>query len=134
MQIGRFFSLQRGRVGQYLSPRVLVVRTPFQKRLELGEATEVCYFGFEKLNKAQEFSRYLAGLGYPFLLRSGQTLQQYPYELKLWGHADLARVLAYWDRMDQQRVSATTPLPKRSVSDHPVRRDRTPVVAEAIAA
>jgi hypothetical protein len=103
MQIGRFFSLQQGRVGQYLSPRVLVVRSPFQKLPKLGGSAAACYFGFDKLNKAQSFAKYLSGLGYSYQLRRGQMLPQYAYEIALRDHTDLAKVLAYWDRMDGKR-------------------------------
>lgn len=97
MQVGRFFSLQQGRVGQYLSPRVLVVRTPFRTSA-LGE---ICYFGFDRWSQAQKFSRYLAGLGYNFQLRRSHLMPQ-AYEIRLQGHSDLARTLAYWDRIDLQ--------------------------------
>lgn len=106
MKIGRFFSLGNGRVGQYLSSRVLVVRMPFRRVLRSGEVREVCYFGFAKLNQAQKFSRYLASLGYRFQLRPGRRLAQYAYEVKLWGNADLTKVLASWDRLDQRQVGS----------------------------
>jgi hypothetical protein len=104
MKIGRFFALGHGQVGQYLSARVLVVRTPFQKQARSGESREVCYFGFDKLSQAQKFSQYLARSGYRFQLRPGKVLSQYPYEVKLWGQADLTKVLATWDRLDQRQV------------------------------
>jgi hypothetical protein len=107
MKVGQFFSLGDGQVGQYLSPRVLVVRMPFRRVLRSGEVREVCYFGFEKLNQAQKFSRYLASLGYRFQLRPGRRLAQYAYEVKLWGNADLPKVLASWDRLDQRQLGAT---------------------------
>ncbi|HEY9747345.1 MAG TPA: hypothetical protein V6C63_01485 [Allocoleopsis sp.] len=105
MQIGRFFSLQQGRVGQYLSPRVLVVRSPFQKLPKSGGPGAACYFGFDKLSKAQSFAKYLSGLGYTYQLRRGQMLPQYAYEIALRDHTDLAKVLAYWDRMDGKQPS-----------------------------
>ncbi len=104
--IGRFFSLLDGRVGQYLSPRVLVVRTPFQKAPHLQAA---CYFGFDKLSQAQRFAQYLAAFGYSFSLSRRQRLSQFPYEVKVSGEADIAGVLAYWDRADQRRLAATQP-------------------------
>jgi hypothetical protein len=101
MQVGRFFSLHQGRVGQYLSPRVLVVRTPFRPY-----PGAVCYFGFDRLNQAQKFGQYLAATGYPFQLRRSQMMPQ-SYEIRLAGHSDLAKTLAYWDRLDNQRAQAT---------------------------
>lgn len=111
MKIGRFFSLQTGRVGQYLSPRVLLVRTPFQKNPRSGQMGDLCYFGFDRFNQMQKFVRYLSGLGYHYQIHQAEMLPQYPYEVKLQGHPELARELAYWDRADQQ----------------PVQPDRTPV-------
>lgn len=104
VSIGRFFSLQDGRVGQYLSPRVLVVRTPFRK---VPRRQEACYFGFEKLSQAQKFAQYLAGFGYRFSLDRATMLTQFPYEIKLAGNVDIAGVLAYWDRIDQKRLQKT---------------------------
>lgn len=97
MQIGRFFSLQRGRVGQYLSSRVLVVRTPFQSPVQ-----PCCYFGFEQLSQAQKFTQNLARKGFRFQLQRS-TLMPQRFEVQLQGHTDLARTLAYWDRVDQKR-------------------------------
>ena len=102
MQVGRFFSLQQGRVGQYLSPRVLVVRKPFQR-----SSGEVCYFGFDRLNQAQKFAQHLAARGYRFQMRRSQHMLQ-NYEIRLPGHSDLARTLAYWDRMDQPKSRSMT--------------------------
>ena len=127
MQIGRFFSLQQGRVGQYLSPRVLVVRSPFQRLPKSGGPSTACYFGFEKISKAQDFAKYLAGLGYTFQLRRGRMLAQFAYEVALAEHIDLARVLAYWDRMDGKTVARPRNLSQRS--------DRTvPAISAALAA
>lgn len=102
MQIGRFFSLSYGRVGQFLSPRVLLVRTPFRP---LARQQEVCYFGFDRLNQAQKFTQNLALAGYSFQLRRSQVMPQ-SYEVRLPGHRDLARTLAYWDRLDLQQNQA----------------------------
>jgi|GEM_PF-5290280 len=96
MQIGRFFSLQQGRVGQYLSPRVLVVRTPFRSPAVVG-ATETCYVGFDRLPLAQQFARRLALLDCRFQVRLGQQLP-YPYEVKVVNQGPLARTIARWDR------------------------------------
>ncbi len=101
MEIGRFFSLQNGRVGQYLSPRVLVVRTPFRRVPHSEEAT---YFGFETFAQAQKFTQRLASSGYHFQLQRSQILDQFPYEVKLPGTAAIAPMLAYWDRADQRRL------------------------------
>lgn len=98
MRVGQFFSLQRGQVGQYLSPRVLVVRTPFRR-----SSAEVCYFGFDRANQAQKFANYLAAAGYTFQLRRSHVMPQ-SYEVRLQGHSDLARTLAYWDRLDSQQL------------------------------
>jgi hypothetical protein len=121
MQMGRFFSIGKGQVGQYLSPRVLVVRTPFQNAVKHKEN---CYFGFEKLSQAQKFAQILARSGRSFQLRSGQVLTQFPYEIKLSGDSGTARVLAYWDRLDQKQFSAidkTRSPRKRDVqNDHPI--------------
>src|SRR6476659_7108672 len=105
MPIGRFFSLHKGRVGQYLSSRVLVVKTPFRTAPHPEQAT---YCGFEKLSQAQKFARYLANAGYQFQLQRSQVLEQFPYEIKLVGNTEVAKVLAYWDRADQQRLAATS--------------------------
>ena len=107
MQIGRFFSLQQGRVGQYLSSRVLVVRRPFRSNF-----VEVCYFGFDRLNQAQKFAQYLASMGYSFQLRRSQRMPQ-SYEVRLQGHSDIARTLAYWDRMGQSKSRSTPGLPRQ---------------------
>ncbi|UBF27740.1 hypothetical protein K9N68_07450 [Kovacikia minuta CCNUW1] len=98
MRIGQFFSLKKGRVGQYLSPRVLVVRTPFRQ-----SAGEKCYLGFKRLTEAQKFAQYLAVMGHTFQLRRGQMLPQ-NYEICLQGNSGLARQLAYWDRADNRSM------------------------------
>lgn len=108
MQVGRFFSLQQGRVGQFLSARVLVVRRPFQR-----SSSEVCYFGFDRLNQAQKFAQYLAAQGYRFQMRRSQRMPQ-NYEIRLQGHSDMARTLAYWDRMDQPKPRSR-PIPPRPI-------------------
>jgi hypothetical protein len=108
MRIGQFFSLRQGRVGQYLSSRVLIVRKPFQKSCK---PYETCYFGFEKLSQAQKFAQNLALSGYPFQLQRSQLLTQFSYEIKLSGHTELARVLAHWDRVDAKRIAALLPSP-----------------------
>ncbi len=98
MQIGRFFSLQQGRVGQYLAPRVLVVRSPFR-----AFAPTVCYLGFDYLKQAQTFAQTLARMGASFHIRRSRVMPQ-DYEIRLRGHSDLARTLAYWERQGERRV------------------------------
>jgi hypothetical protein len=109
MKIGRFFSLQQGRVGQYLSSRVLVVHRPFRANF-----VEVCYFGFDRFNQAQKFAQYLAARGYSFQLRRSQRLPQ-NYEVRLQGHSDLAQTLAYWDRSDRSQPRSTA-APRRKIA------------------
>ncbi|MGV0023891.1 hypothetical protein [Phormidesmis priestleyi] len=116
MQIGRFFSLQRGRVGQYLSPRVLVVRLPFQ----LIKPQEFCYFGFENITQAQKFAQRLTVSGYLFQLQKSQFITHLPYEIKLLGHTDLAKALAYWDRQDTKQFGLNS---KSPVSTPKVKRE-----------
>lgn len=94
MKMGRFFSFQQGRVGQYLSPRVLVVRSPFRVAVP-----DVCYLGFDHLKQAQKFAQNLARIGARFQMRRSQVMSQ-DYEIRLRGHSDLARTLAYWERRD----------------------------------
>lgn len=106
MQIGRFFSLGQGRVGQYLSPRVLVVRSPFQRVCRAGTPNEFCCFGFNRLKQAQKFSQFLASMGLNFRLNQHQQLKDYPYEIRLVGQGDLACTLAYWDRRDRDQAAA----------------------------
>ncbi|HEY9807035.1 MAG TPA: hypothetical protein V6D04_10730, partial [Candidatus Obscuribacterales bacterium] len=47
----------------------------------------------------------LSDLGYSYQLRRGKMLPQYAYEIALREHTDLAKVLAYWDRMDSKPPS-----------------------------
>lgn len=98
MPIGRFFSLQQGRVGQYLSPRVLVVRSPFKA------VPTICYFGFEQLKQAQTFAQKLARMGARFQIRRSQVMPQ-NYEIRLRGHSDLAGTLAYWERQGARKTT-----------------------------
>lgn len=81
-----------------------MVRTPFLKLSNSRQLGNICYFGFDSFSKAQKFARYLSGLGYTFQLRQGQMLQD-PYEIKLQGHADLARTLAGWERGSQKSAA-----------------------------
>lgn len=92
----------KGRVGQYLSLRVLVIRTPFQAALKLRET---CYLGFEKLNQAQKFAQSLANSGYLFQLQQSKMLTQFPYEIKLSANPGIAKI-AYWDRLDQKQFAS----------------------------
>jgi len=99
--VGRFFSMGSGRVGQYLSTRVLSVRTPFRR---FSRSQEVCYLGFEKLSQAQKFAQSLASSGLRFSVQKSQVLTQFPYEIKLFGDTETAKRLAYWDRKDHDRI------------------------------
>ncbi|WP_339383329.1 hypothetical protein [Oculatella sp. LEGE 06141] len=97
MKIGRFFSLGQGRVGQYLSPRVLVVKTPFQAdRSQPWQ--NYCCFGFSDTKQAQTFMQSLAYAGLSFRLRQSQLMPHYPLEVMLFGDFDLAQTLARWER------------------------------------
>ena len=69
MQIGRFFALGQGRVGQFLSPCVLVVQSPFQLKLSSQTDQEFCCCGFDTLKQAQPFMQSLSRLGLRFNLR-----------------------------------------------------------------
>jgi hypothetical protein len=104
MQIGRFFALGQGRVGQFLSPRVLVVRLPFQSKSLSRPTQEFCCFGFDTVKQAHSFIQSLSRLGLRFELRQSQLLSAFPYEIVLWGESGLARTLALWDRRDTQEV------------------------------
>ncbi|MGG6266133.1 hypothetical protein ACQ4M3_04745 [Leptolyngbya sp. AN03gr2] len=108
--VGRFFSMGDGRVGQYLSTRVLSVRTPFRR---YSRSNDVCYLGFDKLSQAQKFAQSLASSGLRFTVQKSQVLTQFPYEIKLYGDTETAKRLAYWDRKDHDR-SAKSPA-QRSV-------------------
>ena len=121
MLVGRFFSLGQGRVGQYLSPRVLLIRTPFQRISRADEPNEFCCFGFNHLKQAQKFAQFLASMGLNFRLHQHQTLKNYPYEVSLVGHADLAGALAYWDRRDRDSAATKSKMVD-NVADSPVTR------------
>lgn len=101
--IGRFFSLQQGRVGQYLSPRILVIRHPFR-----SHPKDLHCFGFEQVKSATRFAQHLAYRGYPFeLKRGGWTM--YPYEIRVsipsTQAKDLTQTLAFWDRHHESLIS-----------------------------
>lgn len=107
MQIGRFFSLGQGRVGQYWSPRVLVVRLPFQPPDSAHPS--FCCLGFHHLRQAQTFARTLASQGIIGHLRRGQLIPGYAYEVILANHPDLAHTLAQSDQLhphQQQAIAA----------------------------
>ena len=99
MQVCQFFSFQPGRVGQYLSSRVLVVRSPFRA------TPDVCYLGFDHFKQAQTFAQSLARRGIKFQIRLSRVMPQH-YEIRLHGCSDLARTLAYWDRRDAELSAA----------------------------
>jgi hypothetical protein len=93
--IGRFFSLQQGRVGQYLSPRVLIVRHPFR-----SQPVDLHCFGFDQAKPAARFAQHLAYRGYPFELKRGGGWTRQPYEIHV-SHKSaqkLAQTIAFWDR------------------------------------
>lgn len=94
-RIGQFFSLQQGRVGQYLSPRVLVVRHPFRR------IADIHVLGFDKRQQAAKFAGYLAYRNLSFELKqNGWTI--HPYEIRIMKQSALTRsllqILAYNDR------------------------------------
>jgi hypothetical protein len=90
--VGRFFSMQQGRVGQFLSPRVLLVRKPFQTK-----GIDRCYFGFDRRHQARRFMTYLARTGCYFRFGPSQKMVQ-RYEIEIFNPGDLAKTIAYWDR------------------------------------
>jgi hypothetical protein len=94
-KVGRFFSLEQGRVGQYLSPRVLLVRKPFQHQV-----VERCYFGFDSLGHARRFAVKIAHTGCYFRLDKSSMMPQ-RYEIEIFNPGEMARILAFWDRQNQ---------------------------------
>ncbi len=72
----------------------------------------LCYFGFDHLKQAQTFAQTLARMGASFQIRRSRIMPQ-AYEIRLRGHSDLARTLAYWERQGERRVlsGAQTPAP-----------------------
>lgn len=96
VHVGRFFSLQQGRVGQFLSPRVLLVRKPFQHQV-----IERCYFGFDALYQAWKFTETIAHTGCYFRLDRSRLMPQ-RYEIEIFNPGEMARLLAFWDRHQAQ--------------------------------
>jgi hypothetical protein len=96
VHVGRFFSLQEGRVGQFLSPRVLLVRKPFQHQV-----IERCYFGFDALYQAWKFTETIARTGCYFRLDRSRLMPQ-RYEIEIFNPGEMARLLAFWDRHQAQ--------------------------------
>jgi hypothetical protein len=85
-RIGRFFSLSHGRVGQYLSPRVLIIRHPFRN------TTDIHCLGFDQRKQAARFAAYLAYRGCAFELKqNGWTV--HPYEIRILKQTALTRSL-----------------------------------------
>lgn len=115
MQIGRFFALGQGRVGQYLSPRVLMVRSPFRRTSLTGEPIQFCCIGFGSLRQAQKFLRSVAHLGLSVELRQSQILKNCSYEVVVSDREalrepyrpDLASALAAWERQTASRPKLT---------------------------
>jgi hypothetical protein len=89
---GRFFSLQEGRVGQFLSDRVLHVTRPFQN--DRG-----CYYiGFNQRRQAVRFMRRMAGSGQILSLQRAKYMSQ-PYEIQIVDR-QIASDLALWERQN----------------------------------
>ncbi|NEQ24778.1 MAG: hypothetical protein F6K28_37885 [Microcoleus sp. SIO2G3] len=113
MQIGHFFSLGQGYVGQYLSPRVLRVRSPFRRTSLTGEANHCC-FGFGSLRQAQKFLKSLLHLGLNVELRRSQLLPNWEYEVVIYESAgdrgQIDRTLAAWERQSVLRTAKLTVL------------------------
>ena len=85
-RIGRFFSLKQGRVGQYLSPRVLIIRHPFRT------IADIHVLGFDERKQAAKFAGYLAYRNFTFELKqNGWTT--HPYEIRITKHSTLTRSL-----------------------------------------
>ncbi len=103
-RIGRFFSLKQGRVGQYLSPRVLIIRHPFRT------IADIHVLGFDERKQAAKFAGYLAYRNFTFELRqNGWTT--HPYEIRITKHSTLTRsllqTLAYNDRHPDRHPNQT---------------------------
>ena len=101
-RIGRFFSLQQGRVGQYLSPRVLIIRHPFRT------IADIHVLGFDERRQAAKFAGYLAYRNFTFELRqNGWTI--HPYEIRITQQSkstrSLLQTLAYNDRHHDQNLN-----------------------------
>ena len=101
-RIGRFFSLQQGRVGQYLSPRVLVIRHPFRA------IADIHVLGFDQRQQAAKFAGYLAYRNFTFELRqNGWTT--HPYEIRVTKQStsmrSLFQTLAYNDRHSDRHTN-----------------------------
>lgn len=104
-RIGRFFSLQQGRVGQYLSPRVLIIRHPFRR------IADIHVLGFDKRQQAAKFAGYLAYRNLTFELKqNGWT--SHPYEIRITKQSTLTRsllqTLAYNDRHTDRKTTHPT--------------------------
>ncbi|MFM2429146.1 MAG: hypothetical protein RLZZ511_359 [Cyanobacteriota bacterium] len=93
--------MQQGRVGQFLSPRVLLVRKPFQHQV-----IERCYFGFDSLYSAWKFTETIARTGCYFRLDRSRIMPQ-RYEIEIFNPGEMARLLAFWDRHQAVSVSET---------------------------
>ncbi|MBD2464698.1 hypothetical protein H6G89_27210 [Oscillatoria sp. FACHB-1407] len=129
MRMGHFFSLGDGKVGQFLSPRVLVVRSPFQAHRLPRRTTEFSCFGFDTFSQAQRFIQSLSHLGLRFELRPGKVLPHSAYEVILWGNTDLARTLAFWDRHDLRQFQLPSETLQVRSKSAPSSPDSTPAIA-----
>lgn len=110
VKVGRFFSLQKGRVGQFLSPRVLLVRKPFQHQV-----VERCYFGFDSLYQAWKFTAAIAHTGSYFRLDRSRVMPQ-RYEIEIFNPGAMARLLAFWDRHHAQSTDARSNDPESALA------------------
>jgi hypothetical protein len=102
--VGRFFSMHQGRVGQFLSPRVLLMRKPFQHQV-----IERCYFGFDSLYSAWKFTETIARTGCYFRLDRSRIMPQ-RYEIEIFNPGEMARLLAFWDRHQATAQTETNPV------------------------
>jgi hypothetical protein len=92
---GRFFSLQQGQVGQFLSDRVLHVTKPFQN-------DQGCYYiGFDQRKQAMRFMRRLGRSGQVLSLQPAQYMSQ-SYEIQITIDRTIASDLALWERLNLQ--------------------------------
>ena len=85
-RIGRFFSLNQGRVGQYLSPRILIIRHPFRR------ISDIQVLGFDQRKQAARFAAYLAYRGCAFELKQNGWMA-HPYEICILQQSTLTRSL-----------------------------------------
>ncbi|MDX2213463.1 MAG: hypothetical protein SFY66_09255 [Oculatellaceae cyanobacterium bins.114] len=129
MRGGWFFSLGDGKAGQFLSPRVLVMRSPFRQHHPMRHPNEFCCFGLIPFGTPNVLSRALSSLGLRFEVRLGQLLPGCPYEVILWGNTDLAQTLAFWDRRDRHPVCLSLEVPLAQLKFASRGSDLPPAIA-----